>query len=162
MRVGIYPGSFDPITLGHLDIIKRASRLVDTLYVPVLINSTKKTLFTMDERVELIKRATRGIENIVVDSFDGLLVEYAASKKANVIFRGLRAVTDFEYELQIAQTNHKLEPNIDTVFLTTSIDYSYVSSSVVREIASYGGEIGQFVPECIVEDVLNKAKGGKR
>lgn len=135
MRVGIYPGSFDPVTLGHLDIILRSSKLVDKLILGVLKNGAKKPLFTSEERVELLKKVTKDIENVEVESFDGLLVEFAKQKQANVIVRGLRAITDFEYELQLAQTNHKLYPTVDTVFLTTSVEYSYLSSSVVREIA---------------------------
>jgi len=156
MRVGIYPGSFDPVTLGHLDVILRSSKLVDTLIIGVLNNSAKKPLFTADERVDLIERVTRGIHNIRIESFDGLLVDFAKRQNAAIIVRGLRAVTDFEYELQLAQTNHKLCPQIDTVFLTTSVEYSYLSSSVVREIAGYGGDIKKFVPECIVQAVYDK------
>ena len=157
MRIGIYPGSFDPVTLGHLDIIERASRLVDKLIIGVLVNGAKLPMFTTEERVELIKKVTKDMPNVVVEANDGLLVDFATAKKADVIIRGLRAVTDFEYELQIAQTNHKLNPKVDTVFLTTSVEYSYVSSSIVREIASYGGDISQFVPECIVDEIYKKA-----
>ena len=157
MRIGIYPGSFDPVTLGHLDIIERASRMVDKLVIGVLVNGAKSPMFTTDERVELIKKVTKDMPNVVVEANDGLLVDFAEAKGAGVIIRGLRAVTDFEYELQIAQTNHKLNPKVDTVFLTTSVEYSYVSSSIVREIASYGGDIGQFVPECIVDEIYKKA-----
>lgn len=157
MRIGIYPGSFDPVTLGHLDIIERASRMVDRLVIGVLVNGAKSPMFTTEERVELIKKVTKDMPNVVVEANDGLLVDFAESKGANVIIRGLRAVTDFEYELQIAQTNHKLNPNVDTAFLTTSVEYSYVSSSIVREIASYGGDISQFVPECIVDEIYKKA-----
>ena len=157
MRIGIYPGSFDPVTLGHLDIIERASRMVDKLVIGVLVNGAKSPMFTTDERVELIKKVTKDMPNVVVEANDGLLVDFAEAKGAGVIIRGLRAVTDFEYELQIAQTNHKLNPNVDTVFLTTSVEYSYVSSSIVREIASYGGDISQFVPECIVDEIYKKA-----
>lgn len=157
MRIGIYPGSFDPVTLGHLDIIDRASRLVDRLIIGVLVNGAKKPLFTKEERVDLIKRVTEGLPNVTVEAYDGLLVEFAKEKKAGILVRGLRAVTDFEYELQIAQTNHKLEPEIDTVFLTTSVEYAYVSSSIVREVASYHGDISKFVPECIIQDIYKKA-----
>ncbi len=157
MRIGIYPGSFDPVTLGHLDIIERASRMVDRLVIGVLVNGAKSPMFTTEERVELIKKVTKDMPNVVVEANDGLLVDFAESRGANVIIRGLRAVTDFEYELQIAQTNHKLNPNVDTAFLTTSVEYSYVSSSIVREIASYGGDISQFVPECIVDEIYKKA-----
>lgn len=156
MRIGIYPGSFDPVTLGHLDIIIRASRLVDQLIIGVLVNGAKSPMFSMEERIELLCRVTAHMPNVVVEKHDGLLVDFARQKNATVLVRGLRAVTDFEYELQIAQTNHKLNPFVDTVFLTTSVEYSYVSSSIVREIASYGGDISQFVPECIVDDIYRK------
>ena len=162
MRIGIYPGSFDPVTLGHLDIIERASRLVDKLYIGVLINGSKKPMFTLEERVELVKRVVKDIKNVQVEAYGGLLVDYAREKHADVLVRGLRAVTDFEYELQIAQTNHKLEPNVDTIFFTTSIEYSYVSSSLVREIASYGGDISQFVPKEIAEEVFKKLEGNRK
>ena len=161
MRVGIYPGSFDPVTLGHLDIIKRASNLVDKLYVAVIKNKKKKSLFTVEERLDMLERVTKDIHNVEVESFDGLTVEYAKQKDANVIFRGLRAVTDFEYELQIAQTNHQLNPKIDTVFLITNVEYAYLSSSIVREIASYNGEIDRFVPELVLEDIYNKFNKGE-
>ena len=157
MRIGIYPGSFDPVTLGHLDIIERASRLVDKLIIGVLVNGTKKPMFSLEERVALLKEVTKDMPNVVVEANTGLLVDFAKEKNATVIFRGLRAVSDFEYELQIAQTNHKLNPNVDTVFLTTSVEYSYVSSSIVREVASYDGDISQFVPECIVDEIYKKA-----
>ncbi|HKL80486.1 MAG TPA: pantetheine-phosphate adenylyltransferase [Mobilitalea sp.] len=159
MKKGIYPGSFDPITLGHLDVIIRASRLVDNLTIGVLKNELKKPLFTAEERVEFIERVIRknpDLAHVRVEAFDGLLVDYAKHKNASIIVRGLRAITDFEYELQIAQTNHKLNPQIDTMFFTTSVEYSYLSSSVVKEIASYGGDIRQFVPESIVQSVYDK------
>ena len=156
MRVGIYPGSFDPVTLGHLDIIKRASKLVDCLIIGVLRNSSKTPLFTTQERIEFLKKATEDIPNIIIEEYQGLLVDYADEKEADIIVRGLRAITDFEYELQLAQTNHKLNPKVDTVFLTTSVEYAYLSSSTVREIASYGGKIEQFVPSCIVQPMYDK------
>ncbi len=156
MRKGIYPGSFDPITLGHLDIIKRASKLSDELVIAVLKNISKKPLFSADERMELIRRATIDIPNVTVKKYDGLLVDFAKKENADFLVRGLRAVTDFEYEIQIAQTNHKLYSGVDTVFFTTSIDYSYVSSSLVREIASYNGDISAFVPKCIIKDIYDK------
>ena len=161
MKIGIYPGSFDPITLGHLDIIVRASGLVDKLIIGVLKNNAKKPLFTSEERVELIERVIKeqtNLTSVEVIAFDGLLIDFAAQQNAAIIVRGLRAVTDFEYELQIAQTNHKLNTKIDTVFFTTSVEYSYLSSSVVKEIAAFGGDIKQFVPENIVQAVYDKYK----
>ncbi|MCQ2537135.1 MAG: pantetheine-phosphate adenylyltransferase [Lachnospiraceae bacterium] len=158
MKKGIYPGSFDPVTLGHLDIIKRASKLADELVVGVLINSSKKALFSFDERVELLKRVTKDMPNVTIKSFDGLLVDFAKEENADFLVRGLRAVTDFEYEIQLAHTNHKMNPDVDTVFLTTSVEFSFVSSSLVREIASYGGDISSFVPECIEQDIIDKYK----
>lgn len=160
MKIGIYPGSFDPITLGHLDIIVRASGIVDQLVIGVLKNSIKHPLFTAEERVELIERVIKenNLQTVKVEAFDGLLIDYVKEKNASIIVRGLRAITDFEYELQIAQTNHKLDKTIDTVFFTTSVEYSYLSSSVVKEIASYNGNIRQFVPECIVQAVYDKYK----
>lgn len=156
MRVAIYPGSFDPVTFGHIDIIKRSAAMFDKLIVAVLNNSAKKSLFTVDERVEMIKEVTGNIPNVSVDSFDGLTVDYADAVGATVVIRGLRAVTDFEYELQIAQTNRVENPEIDTVFLTTSLKYSYLSSTIVKEFASYGADIGKFVPKEIVPKVLAK------
>ncbi|WP_455716835.1 pantetheine-phosphate adenylyltransferase [Anaerosporobacter sp.] len=158
MRIGVYPGSFDPVTLGHLDVIYRSSKLVDKLIIGVLNNNAKKPLFSVQERVNMLEEATKDLENVVVESFDGLLVDFADLKGANVIIRGLRAITDFEYELQIAQTNHKVNPKVDTLFLTTSVEYSYVSSSVVREIGMYGGDISSFVPANVVNRVYEKYK----
>lgn len=156
MRVGIYPGSFDPVTYGHLDIILRSSKMFDLLIIAVLKNSTKNPLFSVEERVQLLHKVTKDIDNVSIEAFDGLLVDFADKRNATTIVRGLRAVSDFEYELQIAQTNHKMNSNIDTIFLTTSLEYSYLSSSVVREIASYQGDITNFVPPEIVESVLQK------
>ncbi len=161
MKIGIYPGSFDPITLGHLDIIIRASRLVDKLIIGVLQNKSKNPLFTSEERVEMIERVIKentSLSHIQVEAFDGLLINFAGRKNADIIVRGLRAITDFEYELQIAQTNHKLDRKIDTVFFTTSVEYSYLSSSAVKEIATFEGDIRQFVPDCIVQSIYDKYK----
>ena len=162
MRKGIYPGSFDPVTLGHLDIIHRAAELVDELVIAILHNSSKKGLFTTEERIALLKRVTEDIPNIKVIYFDGLLVDCAIQYGTKTIIRGLRAVTDFEYELQLAQTNKRLRPDIDTIFLTTNVKYSYLSSSVVREVASYGGDISHFVPEKIIYDVYKIVKRGEK
>ncbi len=158
MKRAIYPGSFDPLTFGHLDIIERSSRLVDELVVAVLINSAKNSLFSINERVSMIKEAICDIPNVSVESFDGLTVDFAREREANMIVRGLRAVTDFEYELQIAQTNHIMNTEVDTVFLTTSLQYSYLSSTIVKEVASYGGDISKFVPAFIAERVYDKYK----
>ena len=153
----VYPGSFDPMTLGHLDIIERAAAIFDELTVSVLNNKAKTALFSVEERVKILQEATKHLPNVKVDSFSGLLIDYAKQKDIHVSVRGLRAVTDFEYELQIAQTNSKFSGGeLDTIFLTTSVEYSYVSSSIVREIASYGGDISQFVPESIVDDIYKK------
>ena len=158
MTVGVYPGSFDPVTLGHLDIIKRSSKIVDRLIIGVLNNSAKKPVFTAEERVHMLELVIKDIPNAAVETFDGLTVEFAKSLGATVMFRGLRAVTDFEYEIQIAQTNHALNPDIDTVFLTTSVKYSYLSSSIVKEVASYEGDISKFVPGEILPFVTGKIK----
>lgn len=158
MKIGIYPGSFDPITLGHIDIIERASKIVDKLVVAVLINSEKKGLFTIDERLEMMKENLKYINNVDVKSFDGLLIDFAKKENSNLIFRGLREVTDFEYEMQLANINKALYRNIETVFLISNIDYSYVSSSVVKEVASYGGDISKFVPKNVEIKLLEKYK----
>ena len=154
----IYPGSFDPVTLGHLDIMKRASKTVDELIVGVLNNGGKTPLFTIDERVSMLKEVTEGLSNVKILSFSGLLVDFARQTEATVVVRGLRAISDFEYELQMAQTNHKLNPNVDTMFLATSLEYSYLSSTIVKEVAFFQGDIKEFMPEQIVERIKKKVK----
>ena len=156
MKKAIYPGSFDPLTFGHMDIINRASRIVDELVVGVLNNSAKNSLFSLEERVSMIKEITDSIPNVTVASFDGLLVDYMNEIDATIIVRGLRAVTDFEYELQMAQTNRIVNPKVDTMFLVTSEEYSYLSSTILKEIARYGGALERFAPPCIIEKVRSK------
>ena len=156
MKRAIYPGSFDPLTLGHLDMIERSAKIVDELVIGVLNNSAKNSLFSLDERVSMIKEMTESMPNVTVASFDGLLVDYMKEINATIIVRGLRAVTDFEYELQIAQTNHVENPEVETIFLTTSLQYSYLSSTIVKEFASYGGDISKFVPEQFVDRIYEK------
>ena len=164
MRTAIYPGSFDPLTFGHLDIITRSTKIADHLVVAVLRNNAKNPLFSEEERVSMIKELTKDLSNVSVSSFDGLTAEYCREIGASFIVRGLRAVTDFEYELQIAQTNHIVNPEVDTIFLTTNLKYSYLSSTIVKEVASYGGDISKFVPQKIERAVqakfreLNKLK----
>lgn len=148
MKIAVYPGSFDPVTLGHLDIVKRASMMFDKVIVTVMHNSAKSSLFSVDERVKMIREVVSEFENVEVDSYDGLLIDYCKDNNIHIVVRGLRAITDFEYELQIAQTNRELSHNnVDSVFLTTNLRYSYLSSSTVKEIASYGGEVSGMVPE---------------
>ena len=156
MKISIYPGSFDPITYGHIDIIKRAVKISDRLIVAVLNNNDKTSLFTMEERIDMIKNAIEGYDNIEVESFSGLLVDYAKKKGASTIIRGLRAVTDFEYELQLAQTNHQLCDDIDTIFMITNLKYSYLSSSIAKEVASYNGDISKFVTPYVAERLKQK------
>ena len=156
MKRAIYPGSFDPVTNGHVDIILRSSKIVDRLIVGVLNNSAKKSLFSVEERVSMLKELTKDLPNVEVTSFDGLLVDYMREIDASIIVRGLRAVTDFEYELQIAQINHIENTDIETIFLTTNLQYSYLSSTIVKEFASYGGDISKFVPEQFVDRIYEK------
>ncbi|EJS71056.1 phosphopantetheine adenylyltransferase [Bacillus cereus] len=153
--IAISSGSFDPITLGHLDIIKRGAKVFDEVYVVVLNNSSKKPFFSVEERLELIREATKEIPNVKVDSHSGLLVEYAKMRNANAILRGLRAVSDFEYEMQITSMNRKLDENIETFFIMTNNQYSFLSSSIVKEVARYGGSVVDLVPP-IVERALKE------
>lgn len=157
MKAAIYPGSFDPLTLGHLDIIHRAAEIFDELIVSVLNNTAKQPLFSVEERVRILEEATKDLPNVRVESFSGLLIDYAKARDVHVAVRGLRAITDFEYELQIAQTNHKLSGgSLDTMFLTTTLEYAYLSSSSVKEIASFNGDITQCVPEFVAKLVYEK------
>ncbi|KSU89769.1 pantetheine-phosphate adenylyltransferase [Priestia flexa] len=153
--IAVCPGSFDPVTNGHLDIIKRGSNVFDTLYVVVLNNSSKNPLFTVQERIELLKQVTESIPNVVVESYSGLLMEYAKQKQASTILRGLRAVSDFEYEMQITSVNRVLDKEIETLFMMTNNQYSFLSSSIVKEVAKYGGNISELVPP-VVKEALSK------
>ncbi len=151
MKIAIYPGSFDPITKGHLDVLKKAASLFDKVIIAVLQNDAKKGFLPTADRVALIKESVKEIENVEVDSFDGLTIEYAKKKGSTVLIRGLRAVSDFEYEMQLSQTNNALAPEITTVFLITKPKYNFISSSTVKEIAKMKGDISKFVPPCVVE-----------
>jgi pantetheine-phosphate adenylyltransferase len=156
MKIAVYPGSFDPVTLGHLNIIRRAAAIFDKLYVCVMTNSDKNPLFTKEERVDLIRRASTRYKNVEVETASGLLVEYAKSKQAQVIVKGLRAVSDFDWEFQMALANRKIDPKIDTLFLASSEKYTYLSSTVVKEMAKYGADLSEFVPREIVGDIMGK------
>ncbi len=156
MKIAVYPGSFDPITLGHLNIIKRASRIFDRVYVCVAVNSAKKPHFTLEERADFVSRVTKKYGNVEVTTCDGLLVEYARNLGANFIVKGLRAVSDFEMEFQIALLNKKLAPEIETVFLTADEKYTYLSSTIAREMATYNADISKVVPREIAADVLER------
>ncbi|AVX20945.1 MAG: pantetheine-phosphate adenylyltransferase [Bacillota bacterium] len=162
MKIAVYPGSFDPITNGHLDIIERAADVFDQVIVAVSVNSAKKPLFSMEERVELLREVLRPYPNVRVDSFTGLTVDYVVSQKARVIIRGLRAISDFENELQMAVTNRKLKPSVETFFMMARAEYSFISSSLIKEIANYGGCIKGFVPEVVeikIKEKLAQLKG---
>jgi pantetheine-phosphate adenylyltransferase len=156
MKRAVYAGSFDPVTLGHLDIIRRSAVIFDEIIVGVLNNSSKSPLFSAKERVNMLEEATKDIPNCRVVAFSGLLVDFARQMDTNVIVRGLRAVTDFEYELQIAQSNRVVAEDVDTVFLTTNIEYAYLSSSMVKEYAKYGVDVSQFVPANVIPMLESK------
>ena len=158
MTCAVYPGSFDPVTLGHLDIIERTAQIMDRVVVGVLINRKKTPLFSVEERVNMLKSVTAHLPNVEVKAFDGLTIDFARENGAKAIVRGLRAITDFEYELQLAQTNRVMAPEIDTLFLTTGLKYSYLSSSMVKEIAAYGGEISAFLAPEVARRVEEKMK----
>lgn len=162
MTKAVYPGTFDPVTYGHLDIIIRATQLFDEVIIGVLHNSAKTPLFSVEERVNILKKATEGIPHVRVVPFSGLSVDFAKACDAKVIVRGLRAITDFEYELQMAQTNRELEPGVDTTFLITSLQYAYLSSTTVKEVAAFGGDIHKFVPDFVAEEIHKKLLEKKR
>ena len=156
MRRAVYPGSFDPVTYGHLDIITRASEQFDELIVGVLRNSSKTPLFSVNERVKILKEVTKKLGNVRIESFEGLSVNFVRDCGAKVIVRGLRAITDFEYELQMAQTNRIMAPDIDTMFFVTGLEYAYLSSTTVKEVASFGGDLERFVPPYVLEEIRRK------
>lgn len=156
MIKAIYPGSFDPVTLGHLDIIKRSAALVDELIIGILVNKGKNPLFTMEERLEMLQESTKDIPNVTVKTFAGMTVDFAKQNDAKMIIRGLRAVTDYENEMQIAQTNRMINPEIETLFLATSLEHAFLSSTVVREVASYHADVSDFVPECVRLKLIEK------
>lgn len=156
MKIAICPGSFDPITKGHVDIIERTCKLFDKVYAVVMVNPTKVPTFSTEERMELIKACTKHLDNVEVECFAGLIADYAKQKGACTLVKGLRAVTDFEYEFQQALTNKKLNPNLETLFMVTNQEYMYLSSTIVRQIANFGGDISQFVPEEIKDKLIEK------
>ena len=157
MKSAIYPGSFDPVTYGHLDVIKRAANIFDELTVCVSYNVMKSSLFSVEERVKMLEEATKDLPNVRIDSFSGLTIDYAKKKNVHVVIRGLRAITDFEYELQIAQTNHKLSGGeLDTMFLTKALEYAYLSSSSVKEIAYFHGDVSPCVPDFVAKEIYKK------
>ncbi len=158
MRTAICPGSFDPVTMGHLDIIRRASKLFDKVIVAVLLNMYKKSWFTIGERIDLLKKATADMPNVEIAGFEGLLVDFAKQKRACAIVKGLRAVSDFEYEFQMALTNMKLDDKVETMFLTTNPENMFLSSSIVKQVGLLGGDIKPFVPECVHDEIMSRIK----
>lgn len=157
-KIGLYPGSFDPVTYGHLDLIKRGSQVFDHLYISVSNNSNKRYLFSAEERRDLLLECTKGLSNVEIIICDKLSVDLAEELQANAILRGLRAVTDFDYEMQMALTNRQLNPNVETIFMMTRKEYSFLSSSIVKEVAQYGGDISSFVPKVVEERLFSKIK----
>ncbi|WP_324717684.1 pantetheine-phosphate adenylyltransferase [Carboxydochorda subterranea] len=160
MSVAVYPGSFDPVTFGHLDIITRAAALFDTLYVAVLQNPSKQPLFSVEERLAMLQEACRPLSNVRCETFSGLVVDYARSRHAIAIVRGLRAVSDFEYEFVMATMNRNLESRIDTVFIVTSSEYAFISSSLIKEVARFGGDVGRWVPPGVAERLRSRFSAG--
>lgn len=160
MAKAVYPGSFDPITLGHLDVIQRAARATDKLIIGILRNTKKKPLFSLEERKSMITDCVKDMENVSVKVFDGMTVDFARENDANIIVRGLRAVSDFEYEMQMAQTNHTIDPRVDTIFFTTSLEYAFLSSTIVKEVGYYGKDVSHYVPEPVVRKLREKFGDG--
>ncbi|HCW80319.1 MAG TPA: pantetheine-phosphate adenylyltransferase [Ruminococcaceae bacterium] len=162
-KIAICPGSFDPVTIGHMDIINRARKIFDHIIVAVLVNPAKHAAFTLEERIDLLKRCTKGMDDVEVVGFDGLLADYAKIRNATAIVKGLRAMSDFEYEFQMALINKKLNPDLETVYLNTTAENMFLSSSGVKQVASFGGDISNFVPECILDDIKERlCTGGKK
>ena len=157
----ICPGSFDPVTLGHIDIITRASKMFDRVVVGVLNNLAKTPMFSTEERIDLLRQATENLDNVEIVGFDGLLADYAREQGITAIVKGLRAVSDFEYEFQQALTNKKLNPELETVFLTSNSDFMYLGSSMLKQVASLGGDISSFVPECVHDEIIKRLRNGK-
>lgn len=160
MTTAIYPGSFDPITNGHLDIIERASRIFGKVIVTVMENPRKNPMFPIKERLEMLQLTTQGMANVEVDCYRGLLIDYVKQKNANIIIKGLRAISDFEFEFQMALINRKLDKDVETMFMMTNSKYSYLSSSIVKEVASYGGNVEGLVPDCVYKKIVSKHKEG--
>ena len=162
MKLAICPGSFDPVTIGHLDIIGRARKIFDHVIVAVMVNPENHTMFTTEERIALIQKCTKDMEDVEVVSFDGLLADYAKMRGATAIVKGLRAMSDFEYEFQQALTNRKLNPELETVFMITRAENMFLSSSIVKQIASFGGDVSNFVPACILDDIKERIYAAKK
>ena len=160
MKIAVYPGSFDPVTLGHLDIIERSLELFDEVIVAVMYNRNKRPMFDVEERVELLRKSTSHLKNVTIDSHEGLLIDYLKRKNLNIVVKGLRAISDFEAEFQMASVNQKLSPDVETVFIMTRTEYMYLSSSIVKEVASFNGDISNFV-NTVVSEAIEEKLGGR-